>query len=232
MKVVGVDLLPLACLVGRGEGRHQLDGRLRGRCLLVRQRSPPPAAVLRCGRHPPVDGQQCLVHASSTARSAAARRRSRSWSVHGAGGASDRTYPRHKGTSREFRRARAARACTARMQNRDCRRRGDGLHHAVQAIARMHNLALAGWPDRPSPRFGVRDHGPSATPLCRRCVQPAIRSGSSTTGSSASPRNAGKGTVSQGTSCGGTASVISGYQRNSVVSAMCVSRRASGDPMQ
>lgn len=131
-----------------------------------------------------------------------------------------------------LRRARAARACTARMQNRDCRRRGDGLHHAVQAIARMHNLALAGWPDRPSPRFGVRDHGPSATPSSRRCVQPAIRSGSSTTGSSASPRNAGKGTVSQGTSCGGTASVISGYQRNSVVSAMCVSRRASGDPMQ
>jgi hypothetical protein len=26
---------------------------------------------------------------------------------------------------------------------RDCRQRGDGLRHAVQAIARMHNLALA-----------------------------------------------------------------------------------------
>ncbi|MFE3162577.1 transposase family protein [Streptomyces sp. NPDC059224] len=26
---------------------------------------------------------------------------------------------------------------------RDCRRRGDGLHHAVQALAGMHNLALA-----------------------------------------------------------------------------------------
>ncbi|MET9076091.1 transposase [Streptomyces sp. NPDC004232] len=26
---------------------------------------------------------------------------------------------------------------------RDCRRRGDGLHHAVQAVAHMHNLALA-----------------------------------------------------------------------------------------
>lgn len=26
---------------------------------------------------------------------------------------------------------------------RDCRQRGDGLHHAVQAVARMHNLALA-----------------------------------------------------------------------------------------
>ncbi|MGC9479789.1 IS5/IS1182 family transposase, partial [Streptomyces sp. WG4] len=25
----------------------------------------------------------------------------------------------------------------------DCRQRGDGLHHAVQAVARMHNLALA-----------------------------------------------------------------------------------------
>jgi hypothetical protein len=34
-----------------------------------------------------------------------------------------------------------------RMKNykilRDCRQRGDGLHHAVQAGARMHNLALA-----------------------------------------------------------------------------------------
>ncbi|WP_030619049.1 IS5/IS1182 family transposase [Streptomyces fulvoviolaceus] len=26
---------------------------------------------------------------------------------------------------------------------RDCRQHGDGLHHAVQAVARMHNLALA-----------------------------------------------------------------------------------------
>ncbi|WP_435643027.1 transposase [Streptomyces sp. H49] len=35
----------------------------------------------------------------------------------------------------------------SRMKNykilRDCRQRGDGLHHAVQAVARMHNLALA-----------------------------------------------------------------------------------------
>ncbi|MBT2417772.1 transposase [Streptomyces sp. ISL-22] len=34
-----------------------------------------------------------------------------------------------------------------RMKNykilRDCRQRGDGLHHAVQAVARMHNLTLA-----------------------------------------------------------------------------------------
>ncbi|MGW9597534.1 transposase family protein, partial [Streptomyces chartreusis] len=34
-----------------------------------------------------------------------------------------------------------------RMKNykilRDCRQRGDGLHHAVQAVANMHNLALA-----------------------------------------------------------------------------------------
>lgn len=33
-----------------------------------------------------------------------------------------------------------------RMKNyeilRDCRQHGDGLHHAVQAVARMHNLAL------------------------------------------------------------------------------------------
>ncbi|MFE0739172.1 IS5/IS1182 family transposase, partial [Streptomyces sp. NPDC058855] len=25
----------------------------------------------------------------------------------------------------------------------DCRQRSDGLHHAVQAVAHMHNLALA-----------------------------------------------------------------------------------------
>ncbi|MEU6200726.1 IS5/IS1182 family transposase, partial [Streptomyces sp. NPDC047061] len=25
---------------------------------------------------------------------------------------------------------------------RDCGQRGEGLHHAVQAVARMHNLAL------------------------------------------------------------------------------------------
>ncbi len=35
----------------------------------------------------------------------------------------------------------------ARMKHykilRDCRQRGSGLHHAVQAIAHMHNLALA-----------------------------------------------------------------------------------------
>lgn len=34
-----------------------------------------------------------------------------------------------------------------RMKNykmlRDCRQRGDGLHHAVQAVAHMYNLALA-----------------------------------------------------------------------------------------
>ena len=27
---------------------------------------------------------------------------------------------------------------------RDCRQRGDSLHHAVQAVATMHNLTLAG----------------------------------------------------------------------------------------
>lgn len=36
---------------------------------------------------------------------------------------------------------------TGRMKNykilRDCRQHGDGLHHAVQAIAHMYNLALA-----------------------------------------------------------------------------------------
>ncbi|MGW7695113.1 transposase family protein [Streptomyces asiaticus] len=36
----------------------------------------------------------------------------------------------------------------ARMKNwkilRDCRQKGDGLHHAVQAVATLHNLALTG----------------------------------------------------------------------------------------
>lgn len=27
---------------------------------------------------------------------------------------------------------------------RDCRRKGDGVHHAMLGIARLHNLALAG----------------------------------------------------------------------------------------
>lgn len=38
-----------------------------------------------------------------------------------------------------------------RMKNckilRDCRQRGDGLHHAVQAVAHLHNLALASCPE-------------------------------------------------------------------------------------
>ncbi|GAA2126283.1 hypothetical protein GCM10009802_32080 [Streptomyces synnematoformans] len=46
----------------------------------------------------------------------------------------------------EHRRVRARVEHTfARMKNyrilRDCRQRHDGLHHAVQAIAHMHNLA-------------------------------------------------------------------------------------------
>ncbi|EKX60253.1 IS5/IS1182 family transposase [Streptomyces ipomoeae] len=49
----------------------------------------------------------------------------------------------------EHRRVRARVEHTfARMKNwkilRDCRQKGDGLHHAVQAVATMHNLALAG----------------------------------------------------------------------------------------
>lgn len=43
-----------------------------------------------------------------------------------------------------------------RMKNykilRDCRQRGDGLHHAVQAVAHMHNLALASRPRQPRAR--------------------------------------------------------------------------------
>lgn len=30
---------------------------------------------------------------------------------------------------------------------RDCRQHGDGLHHAVQAVAHMHNLALTSSPE-------------------------------------------------------------------------------------
>jgi hypothetical protein len=47
----------------------------------------------------------------------------------------------------EHRRVRARVEHTfARMENwkilRDCRQKGDGLHHAVQAVATMHNLAM------------------------------------------------------------------------------------------
>jgi hypothetical protein len=48
----------------------------------------------------------------------------------------------------EHRRVRArAEHVIGRLKNckilRDCRQRGDGLHHAVQAVAHMHNLAPA-----------------------------------------------------------------------------------------
>ncbi|GHI86047.1 hypothetical protein Sxan_34110 [Streptomyces xanthophaeus] len=48
----------------------------------------------------------------------------------------------------EHRRVRARVEHTfTRMKNwkilRDCRQKGDGLHHAVQAVAAMHNLAMA-----------------------------------------------------------------------------------------
>ncbi|MGX1127814.1 hypothetical protein RKD49_000004 [Streptomyces glaucescens] len=54
-----------------------------------------------------------------------------------------------EGDNAEHRRVRARVEHTfARMKNwkilRDCRQKGDGLHHAVQAVATMHNLALAG----------------------------------------------------------------------------------------
>ncbi|WP_420706950.1 hypothetical protein [Streptomyces sp. NRRL F-2664] len=32
---------------------------------------------------------------------------------------------------------------------RDCRQEGDGLHHAVQAVPTMHNLAMARGSSRP-----------------------------------------------------------------------------------
>ncbi|MDF9874640.1 hypothetical protein OKW18_006778 [Streptomyces pratensis] len=49
----------------------------------------------------------------------------------------------------EHRRVRARVEHTfARMKSwkilRDCRQKGDGLHHAVQAVATMHNLAMTG----------------------------------------------------------------------------------------
>lgn len=28
---------------------------------------------------------------------------------------------------------------------RDCRLKGDGVHHVILGIARLHNLTLAGW---------------------------------------------------------------------------------------
>lgn len=50
-----------------------------------------------------------------------------------------------------------------RMRNhkilRACRQRGDGLHHAGQVVAHMHDLALAARADRPTAPFRLRDHG-------------------------------------------------------------------------
>ncbi|RSO09074.1 IS5/IS1182 family transposase [Streptomyces sp. WAC 06783] len=56
--------------------------------------------------------------------------------------------PGEKEDNAEHRKVRArVEHAFARMKNykilRDCRQRGDGLHHAVQAVAHMHNLALA-----------------------------------------------------------------------------------------
>ncbi|QWA20732.1 transposase family protein [Streptomyces osmaniensis] len=56
--------------------------------------------------------------------------------------------PGEEADNAEHRRVRARVEHTfARMKNykilRDCRQRGNGLHHAVRAVAHMHNLALA-----------------------------------------------------------------------------------------
>ncbi|CAL9661923.1 hypothetical protein SUDANB126_07046 [Streptomyces sp. enrichment culture] len=58
---------------------------------------------------------------------------------------------------------------------RDRRQRGDGLHHAVQAVARMHNLALAAWTGRPATRSSPRDHGLLQRPL-RPVTQDLVQS--------------------------------------------------------
>lgn len=51
-------------------------------------------------------------------------------------------------TSHRRVRARVEHAC-ARMKGwkilRDCRLKGDGVHHAMLGVARLHNLALAGY---------------------------------------------------------------------------------------
>lgn len=56
--------------------------------------------------------------------------------------------------------------------------------------------------------------------------------GSRMTGSSASPRKAGNGTVSQRTFSGSPTRVMPGWRPKSVVRAICISRRARGAPMQ
>lgn len=52
---------------------------------------------------------------------------------------------------------------SARLKNykilRDYRQPGDGLHHAVQAVARTRNLTLASLSEQPWPGFDLQNHG-------------------------------------------------------------------------
>jgi hypothetical protein len=41
---------------------------------------------------------------------------------------------------------------------RDCRLKGDGVHHAILGIAHLHNLTIAGEPRRQQVAKHARDH--------------------------------------------------------------------------
>lgn len=76
-------------------------------------------------------------------------------------------------------------------------------------------------------RSGSSRRARSILPLCV-----SHPTGSSTTGSSARPRKAGKGTSSHRVSARGSAKAILGKRSNRMVRASCISSRASGAPRQ
>ncbi|MER7578035.1 IS5/IS1182 family transposase, partial [Streptomyces sp. NPDC126514] len=41
---------------------------------------------------------------------------------------------------------------------RDCRLKGEGVHHAMLGIARLHNLTLAGWQSKQPGQQDARSH--------------------------------------------------------------------------
>lgn len=89
----------------------------------------------------------CRPSARASPCSATAPTSTPAWSSRIANAQGARCWPHEEADNAEHRRVRArVEHAFARMKNykilRDCRQHGDGLHHAVQAVAHMHNLAL------------------------------------------------------------------------------------------
>ncbi|MFI1717529.1 transposase family protein [Streptomyces litmocidini] len=90
--------------------------------------------------------------------------------------------PGEEGDNAEHSRARSrVERAFARMKHykilRDCRRRGHGLHHAVQAVAHLHNLAMTARPGRleTGPDLSGPDLLQRASAVCTRQRTDAVR---------------------------------------------------------